>query len=130
MRSRLSDKLERCRLRTQPAGDAHNGIFEIEHHGARLRCVVSDGMGWEHVSVSIRGRLPTWEEMCHVKRLFWGDEETVIEFHPPRSEYVNFHRGVLHLWRPIGVALPRPPSILVGPREMDAEPDRAIIGEG
>ena len=60
---------------------------------------------WEHVSVSVRGqnRCPTWDEMCFVKRLFWKPSETVIQFHPCESEYVNVHEYVLHLWRQVGV---------------------------
>lgn len=73
-----------------------------------------DGPAWEHVSVSTPTRTPTWAEMSWVKRQFWGDDATVIEFHPPRSEYVNNHEHCLHLWRPIGVAIPLPPSLAVG----------------
>ena len=28
--------------------------------------------GWEHVSVSLRNRCPTWDEMCLVKDIFGG----------------------------------------------------------
>lgn len=55
---------------------------------------------WEHVSVSCEDRCPTWEEMQRVKELFWRDDETVIQFHPPKSEYVNHHQYCLHLWKP------------------------------
>lgn len=60
-------------------------------------------MGWEHVSVSLYNRLPTWDEMCLVKSLFWDEEETVIQFHPKKSQYVNQHPFCLHLWKKIGV---------------------------
>lgn len=42
---------------------------------------------WEHVSVSVSGarRCPTWEEMDAVKRLFWADDETVMQLHVPRT---------------------------------------------
>jgi hypothetical protein len=69
---------------------------------------------WEHVSVSTVQRCPTWEEMVYVKDLFWGPEETVIQLHPPKSEYVNNHPNCLHLWKPVGIALPMPPSTTVG----------------
>lgn len=55
---------------------------------------------WEHVSVSALFT-PTWNEMCWVKDAFWEDEEFVLQFHPPKSEYVNVHGRCLHLWRPI-----------------------------
>ena len=43
--------------------------------------VASWGGGWEHVSVSLARRCPTWEEMCMIKDLF-------VEYHPPRSHDV------------------------------------------
>ena len=56
--------------------------------------------GWEHVSISLLARrLPTWEEMCYIKDLFWDEEEEVIQLHPKKSEYVNYVEA-LHLWRP------------------------------
>lgn len=79
--------------------------------------IASSGFGWEHVSVSRRDRCPTWDEMCLVKALFWDDDDCVIQHHPPCSEYVNNHPYCLHLWRPIDVSLPMPPSILVGVKD-------------
>ena len=54
---------------------------------------------WEHVSVSTPTRCPTWEEMCKVKNLFWYEHETVLQFHPKTSEYVNNFPYCLHLWK-------------------------------
>lgn len=77
------------------------------------------GPPWDHVSVSLADstrdpRCPTWEEMCWVKGLFWDDEECVIQFHPPKSQYVNVHPYCLHLWKPLGVEIPLPPKGAVG----------------
>lgn len=76
---------------------------------------------WEHVSVSVRNkrglplrRCPTWEQMCIVKETFWDDEIAVMQLHPPKSDWVNNHAFCLHLWRPVDVAVPLPPSIYVG----------------
>lgn len=52
--------------------------------------------------------------MCWLKDQFWDEEECVVQFHPPRSDYVNNHPFVLHLWKPLAVEMPRPPSIAVG----------------
>ena len=82
--------------------------------GMTFTVIASDGGGWEHVSVSLHDRTPTWEEMCRIKELFWGDEDRVVQFHPPRSEYVNNHPHCLHLWRPTGVTMPFPPPSYVG----------------
>lgn len=78
-----------------------------------LHVIFADGDGWEHVSVSTKGRPPNWDEMCYVKDLFWDAEDTVLQFHPPRSSYVNQHANCLHLWRPAGVNVTLPPTIMV-----------------
>src|SRR5262249_28699189 len=82
--------------------------------------------GWEHVSVSCRrpeskpphnsGRVPSWAEMCWIKDLFWDADDTVVQFHPKRSEYVNEHPACLHLWRKVGTEFELPPTCLVGTR--------------
>ena len=93
----------------------NNGAFFIRRpRSPVLRAIASDGAGWEHVSVSLPNRCPTWEEMCQVKDLFWDAEDCVVQFHPPRSQYVNNHEFCLHLWRPIGAKLLMPESFLVG----------------
>jgi hypothetical protein len=96
-------------------GDGNNGFFLFERNGITFRVIASDGAGWEHVSVSLnKKRCPTWDEMCLVKNMFWDDEDCVLQFHPKKSEYVNNHPYVLHLWRPIGISFPIPSSLLVG----------------
>jgi hypothetical protein len=104
----------------------NNGFFIIPHYRIsfyELRCMVSDGEGWEHVSVTVgqegkqATRCPTWDEMCFVKALFWKEDECVIEYHPPKREYVSCHPFCLHLWKPIGIDLPLPPSEFVGPSQ-------------
>lgn len=104
-------------------GDQGNGVFMIPSPVPNrvLFCIASDGEGWEHVSVSARRtkrrriikKLPSWYEMCRVRRAFWGGAATVIQYHPPESANVN-NAEVLHLWRPVGVVLPLPPGDLVG----------------
>ena len=68
---------------------------------------------WEHVSVSCANRCPTWEEMQHVKELFWGDEETVIQFHPKKSKYINRMPHCLHMWKKTGEDHELPPEVCV-----------------
>lgn len=112
---------EKYRLRGTPmevgTPGENYGAFMVPFEGRDLRVIASDGMGWEHVSVSLRNRTPNWREMCLIKDLFWDPEDVVIQFHPRASEYVNFHAFCLHLWRPIGVELPTPPAIMVGPTD-------------
>lgn len=93
----------------------NNGFFIIPSGILEIRCQASDGLSWEHVSVSLNKRkCPTWEMMCLVKEMFWDDTDTVVQFHPPKSEYVNQHRFCLHLWRNITEEVKLPPSICVG----------------
>ncbi len=116
MRARTTPELERCRrghpkLPDTTLGDLH-GFFER----GPLRIISSgsqpDQSEWEHVSVSCANRCPTWDEMCAVKDLFWTGEETVVQFHPRKSRYVNRHEFCLHLWRRIGgeEMFPLPPD--------------------
>lgn len=123
MRAAFSDRVERARVNAGPRftssrGDPF-GLFELRTNaGERLRVLASPGsdeIPWEHVSVSTPTRCPTWEEMAWVKSLFFDDEEAVVQFHPPRAHYVNYHPYCLHLWRPLGVELALPPTIAVGP---------------
>lgn len=91
-----------------------NGAFIVPCDGELLVVIASNGMDWEHVSVSHKDRCPTWGEMCFIKGLFWDDEDCVMQLHPKKSEYVNLHKTCLHLWRPMSQEIPQPPSFLVG----------------
>lgn len=110
------------RIRTGQMGSSpefgNNGAFFLPPikplSKEKLGVIASDGAGWEHVSVSLQSRCPTWDEMNYVKAVFWDDEDCVVQFHPPLSEYVNEHPYCLHLWRPIGVDIQTPPAWLVG----------------
>ena len=126
MRKILPEKLESGRVVSGPLASSRSwgayGAFHVHGPcGEELKIVASgadadDKMsaGWEHVSVSTRRRPPNWQEMCFVKDLFWDDHECVIQFHPPKSEYVNNHPHCLHLWGRADGNIPTPPSILVG----------------
>jgi len=95
-------------------GSIHLG--DHKHHHCSLRLVVSDGEGWDHVSVSLENRCPSWAEMCFVKDLFFEPDEVAMQLHPAKSDYVNYHQHCLHLWRPYNRSIPLPPSIFVGPK--------------
>lgn len=117
---------EKYRLRRGQFGSderfGNNGAFFVPRRdGAPLKVIASDGLGWEHVSVSLPSRCPTWEEMCKVRDLFWGPEDCVVQYHPPHSDYVNNHPFCLHLWRPVGQSFPMPPSLMVGYRGMTVD---------
>lgn len=82
--------------------------------------VFSNGLGWDHVSVRpLQKRIvPSWDDMCRLKEIFFEDDEWVVQYHPAKSEYVNNASNCLHLWRPQEQQLPTPPDILVGIKEL------------
>jgi hypothetical protein len=88
--------------------------------GLELTVIADDGdrTGWEHVSVSSRRRIPNWLEMSFIKDMFWEEEDCVVQFHPPRSHWVNNMSTVLHMWRCRTKEFPTPPDILVGIKEL------------
>lgn len=77
--------------------------------------IFSWGENWEHVSISVIGekRCPTWDEMCFIKSVLWQDNECVIQYHPAKTDYINCHPYVLHLWRPQNIKIPMPPKSFV-----------------
>jgi hypothetical protein len=111
---------EKYRIKTgimwSDASYGNNGQFMVNSIKLKtpLGCQASDGLGWNHISVSTQRRCPTWDEMCFIKNLFWDDEDCVLQYHPPKSEYIDCHPYCLHLWQPIGIEIPKPPAILVG----------------
>lgn len=112
------DKWRHCPRGWESPAGVNYGAFRVRV-GAVTLSVLSSGSdsvtGWEHVSVSLPLRTPTWEEMSQVKRLFWGDNECVLQFHVPKSRHVNFHFYCLHLWKPLRQEIELPPTELVGP---------------
>lgn len=118
-------EIEACRITWgRMASDASygmNGGFIVPGpRGIKLICLVSDKGGFEHVSVErgkpgdkIATKVPYWDELCFIKDFFWQPEETVIQYHPAHSVYVNIHPGVLHLWKCIDQPFPVPPIWMV-----------------
>ena len=100
----------------------NNGIFWIPSRDkkqmAPMRVIASDGLGWEHVSVSLPTRCPTWEEMVRIKSIFWDDDDCVMQLHPPKEDWISNHSFCLHLWRPMEAEIPRPPDFMVGSKEL------------
>lgn len=78
---------------------------------------------WWHVSVSLPNRCPTWDEMSLIKGLFFSDDDTVIQFHPKKEEYINNHPYCLHLWKNNKKEIELPPSYLVGLKGNGVEDD-------
>lgn len=112
---------EKYRVQSGPlsttAEDGNNGLFVIPRgNGSKqsLTVIASDGGDWEHVSVSMKDRMPTWEDMNYVKGLFWEPTEAVMQLHVPEARHINNHPFCLHLWRPVAGGIPMPPQFMVG----------------
>lgn len=89
-------------------GDGTCGMFDVPHNksGVKLRVIASCDDGWDHVSVSLPHRCPNWPEMEYIRRLFFRDDECVVQIHAPVKDYVDGEGGrahghpyCLHLWR-------------------------------
>lgn len=124
MRKRIHDLAEKGRITDGPFASFYGdrfGAFMLLFRptGGLLKIIASagdvadkdfpKGTRWDHVSVSLENRTPTWEEIAWIKSLFFDEEECAIEYHPPKSKYVNVTATTLHIWRPLDVVIPMPP---------------------
>jgi hypothetical protein len=94
-------------------GDSTCGAFMIPFQGIVLKVIASSGGGWDHVSVSLPNRCPSWDEMSYIKSLFFKDDEMAIQYHMPAAKHINIHNFCLHLWRPYKGQVPTPPTEMV-----------------
>ncbi len=97
------------------AGDHESGVFRVPTPGgsSTVLVVASCGEGWEHVSVSLEHRTPSWHEMDHIKRLFFEDNQWAVQYHPAVQDHINCCKTCLHLWRPSDMGFPKPPKHMV-----------------
>lgn len=125
MRERLPEEFRDLGYSSEK-DDGHNGLFWIPGPTGTytLKVICSDGGGWDHVSVSLRGRCPNWPEMCFIKDLFFEPHETVVQFHPSIEEYVNLHPYCLHIWRDQSQIHTLPPFWMVGPKARDNQEEK------
>lgn len=119
--------LEKYRIKNAGKFNTGNGercgAFLVPFEAGELVIIADDGQrpgeisGWEHVSVHWRNQrgmaVPIWTAMVKVKDLFWSSDECVIQYHPPKSNYVNTHPCTLHLWKQCGQEFILPPVELV-----------------
>lgn len=79
--------------------------------------------GWEHLSVSHKNKIPSWECMNEMKEMFFYDDEECFQFHPKKENYINNNEYTLHIWRRTDGKMEPPPHILVGFRPGHVEED-------
>ena len=97
-------------VRVKDYDPARDGCFVFNHGGAQLHVIASSGGGWDHVSVSLADRCPTWLEMEAIARLLFRDGEVAMQLHVPAKDHINEHPFVLHWWRPRLKRIPLPPK--------------------
>jgi hypothetical protein len=102
-------------LYASTAAGGPNGAFKLRSpmDHKPMGVFASDGLGWDHVSVSRHDRCPTWEEMEYVRNLFFEPAETAMQLHVPADRHMNVHPFCLHIWRPQQVEIPVPPLVMV-----------------
>jgi hypothetical protein len=71
-------------------------------------CVEADGKRWIHLSIASPDRLPTYEDLCWLKRMFLGEEAKAVMVFPPKSVHVNLHARALHLFSCLDLPDPLP----------------------
>lgn len=117
MKSKLSKTVESYRIKkgilASNRNIGNNGAFLIPFGKVELMVIISDGGGWDHVSVSVENRCPTWDEMHFIKTVFFDPDETVIQYFPPVKKYINFCGNCLHMWRKQNHTYELPPSYMV-----------------
>ena len=101
-------------IEAENANDGMGGHYYDSISGKRLNFIFSYQLGWEHLSVSMPNKTPTWDQMCIMKDIFWNKDECCVQYHPKEEDYVNNHPHCLHIWKSTEEKIPTPPSILVG----------------
>ncbi len=86
------------------APPVHMGFIHLPDCGTCSVVWGDNEYGMEHVSVSPKRKfkIPSWDDMCILKDIFFEDEEEAYQIHPKKNEYVNLMENCLHLWKPKG----------------------------
>lgn len=89
------------------AGIFNTGFIKLTDAGTCSVLWCEDEYGWEHVSISPKKqtKIPTWQDMCQLKDIFFKDDEEALQLHPKKKEYVNVMDNCLHLWKPRGMEI-------------------------
>jgi hypothetical protein len=91
-------------------GDETCGVFRVLMHRQLFLCIASRDGGWDHVSISLPNRCPTWGEMDALKRKFFYPDEVAMQLHVGTADHISIHPYTLHLWRSHDTPIPLPPK--------------------
>jgi hypothetical protein len=94
-------------------GDETCGAFAVPIGSHLFAVVAAANKGFDHVSVSLPNRCPSWEEMDKMKRLFFKPDEIAFQVHPKETDHISVYPFCLHLWRCWWIDPPMPPKEFV-----------------
>lgn len=98
----------------QTSSGEWSGIFTFPVHPYNeLRVIASCGGGWDHLSVSLPMRTPTWGEMEAVRKYFAKPDEVWLQFGLPEKSHIDCHPHCLHWWRQLHRKVKLPPPDFV-----------------
>lgn len=103
-------------------------VHSMKGSDKALVCI-SRILGWEHLSVSFKNKIPSWEVMNEMKEMFFRDDEDAFQYHPVKDDYINNNEYTLHIWKPLLENIPKPPHITVGIRPTHLEEDKKAVME-
>ncbi len=58
----------------------------------------ADGKTWLHVSCAHLDRMPSYEDLAWMKRVFVGPNRAAVMVLPEASKHINIHSNCLHLF--------------------------------
>ncbi|WP_146060290.1 hypothetical protein [Amycolatopsis sp. CA-128772] len=74
------------------------GLKHLDGDGSVLvSAALWDDVVWIHASMTRRGRVPDYDDLCRLHRAVFGDRWAYHVFAPPEA-HVNEHEYALHLW--------------------------------
>lgn len=91
-------------------GRDYRGTFTILMSGK----IEKDGKKWIHVSVARPDKLPEWNLLKEIKRIFIGFDRQAIQILPREKNYINMHPYCLHLFCCVDEADPVPDFVTNG----------------
>jgi hypothetical protein len=76
------------------------GLYQFNNNLATVASIdfVGHTQIWLHISASYKNCIPSYEDLCCVKKIFIGDDNDAYHAFPRKSRHVNFHPYTLHLW--------------------------------
>lgn len=59
---------------------------------------IENGKKWLHVSLACKSKMPSYDDLALVKKVFIGEHKKAIMVFPEKKYHVNIHHYCLHLW--------------------------------